>query len=343
MIDTFGASALEQAARTLRGRSAWGELSSLLDGHPDDVRTHPELATLRGEAYLRTGAPREGRTWFTEAIPVIERRGDRSALRRAINMLGVAEFQLGLVELAEPEFERAVQLGQEDGDDLLVARATNNLGMIANMRGERERALGLYAISVTAYQRLGDASGLAAAHHNMAISFRDAGDLERAEEHELRAIEFARQAENPILIAQARLGRAEIRHRSGDAPFAEVGARRAAADFASLGERIQQADALRLQGVAALAQGKADIAETAIERALLLTRERGSALTEAEVLEARAALWLHLGNYQRMRDDAGEAIRIFERLQAHHSAELVRGWLTRAEHRPTLPRGAVRD
>lgn len=327
MTTSFAMNALEQAAHDLRGRAAWGELSTLLDDNVGEVRAHPELATLRGEAYLRTGAPREGRNWITEAIPVIERRGDRSALRRAINMLGVAEFQLGLLELAEPEFERAVRLGQEDGDDLLVARATNNLGMIANMRGNCERALALYAVSVTAYQRLGDVRGLAASHHNMAISFRDIGDLERAEEHELRAIEFAGQIENAILIAQARLGRAEIRHRGGDAPFAEAAACRAALDFEALGERIQQADALRLQGVAALAQGKADIAQPAIERALLITRERGSALNEAEVLEARAALWRYVGNHARMEDDASAAIRIFERLQAHHSAEAVREWL----------------
>ena len=329
MIPPFASSALEQSARTLKDRAAWGELSALLDRHSHDVRGHPGLATLRGEAYLRTGAPRDGRCWFTEFIPAIEGRGDRAALRQAINMLGVANFQLGLIELAQAEFERALQLGQEDGDDLLVARATNNLGMIANMRGDGERALGLYAISITAYQRLGDVSGLAAAHHNIAISMRDAGDFVKAEEHELRAIEFAGQGGDAILVAQARLGRAEIRHRSGDAAFAEAAARRVALDFATLGEPIQQADALRLEGVAALAQEKADVAGMVIERALLLARERGSALTEAEVLEARASLWRYRSNTPRMREDASEAIRIFERIQAHSAATVLREWLAR--------------
>jgi len=274
MTATFGNTVLQDQARALRERGSWNELTTLLDQHLAEVRLQPELTNLRGESYLRAGSPRESRAWFADAIPLIERRGDRSALRRAINMIGVADFQLGALEKAGPEFERAVELGQQDGDDLLVARATNNLGMIANIRSPRERALGRYSVAVAAYQRLGDVMGLAQCYHNMAITFRDVGDLESADEHELRAIEFAREARNPMLLAQARLGRAEVSLRNGDVAFAEAAAVRAAEEFAALPEPIQEADALRLVGVAARAQGKWGVAESSLDAALLCRAKR---------------------------------------------------------------------
>lgn len=334
MTATFGNTVLQDQARVLRERGAWNELTSLLDQHLPEVRLQPELVNLRGESYLRAGSIRESRAWFADAIPVIERRGDRSALRRAINMIGVADFQLGALEKAGPEFERAVELGQQDGDDLLVARATNNLGMIANIRAQRERALGLYSVAVAAYQRLGDVMGLAQCHHNMAITFRDAGDLESADEHELRAIEFAREAANPLLIAQARLGRAEISLRKGDAAFAEAAAERAAEQFAALPEPIQEADALRLVGVAALAQGKWDVAMSSLDEALLLSRETGGALGEAETLQARAELYMRLGDRDRMRDDAAVAIGIFRGLQATSEVQRLGAWLAEQDGAP---------
>ncbi len=330
MTATYGSSGLQDSARALRASGSWSELSVLLDAHVDEVKSQPELANMRGESYLRAGSPRESRAWFAEAIPAIERRGDRSALRRAINMMGAADFQLGELEVAEPEFERAVELGQQDGDYLLVARATNNLGMIANIRAQRERALGLYAVALAAYQRLGDARGLAQSYHNIAITFRDLGDLEQADENELRAIEFARDAAYPTLVAQARLGRAELGYRKGDAAFAEAAAARVAADFASLAEPIQEADALRLVGLAALAQDKVDVANEALDHALALARRTGGALGEAEILQARAHLRLREGDRAGMRENARAAIAIFARLQAHCDETALTEWL--AEH-----------
>ncbi|MEP6730240.1 MAG: tetratricopeptide repeat protein [bacterium] len=238
MTATLGGTSLRDSARALRTRGAWADLTALLDEHLAEVMSEPELANARGEAYLRSGALREGRAWFAKTIPIAERQGDRPALRRALNMIGVANFRLGELDAAKQEFERALELGREDDDDLLVARATNSLGMIANIRARRERALGLFSAAIAAYQRLGDVMGLAQCYHDIAIAFRDAGDLDRADEHELRAMEFAREADNPMLLAQAWLGRAEIGHRKGDAAFAEAAALRAASEFATLPELI---------------------------------------------------------------------------------------------------------
>jgi tetratricopeptide (TPR) repeat protein len=327
MSQTHDGTALRENANALKSRGAWIELSTLLDAHVSDVRGSPELANLRGETFLRAGRPRDSLAWLSDVMPEIERGGDRPALRRAVNMLGAAQLQLGDLDAAAPCFERAIELGRQDGDDLVVARATNNLGAIANMRAQRQQALSLYSVAVTAYQRLGNPMGLAESYHNMAITFRDTADLIRADECELRAIEFAREAENRLLLAQARLGRAEISFRNGDAAFAEAAARRAALEFASLPELIQEADALRLVGAAALAQGKLATSRTALEDALKLARDQGGALNEAEILRVRAELHYLVGDIGAMREDASAATVIFARLGAKDDENALVAWL----------------
>jgi tetratricopeptide (TPR) repeat protein len=260
-------------------------------------------------------------------MPAIERSGDRSVLRQSVNLLGAANFEMGDLTDAEAAFNRALDLGRRDGDDLLVARATNNLGAIANVRGERDQALSMYALAVAAYQRLGQARGLAHAYHNMAITFRDVGLLDRADEHERRAIEFAREAEIPHVADLARIGRAEISLLRGDARLAEVSALLVARELAGRPDPIEEANALRVAGSARLALGDADGAQHTLTQALGLARMHGAALTEAETLRALAVLHAYNNDLFEARELAMLSMSIFARLGATRDHEALARWL----------------
>jgi tetratricopeptide (TPR) repeat protein len=320
----------------LASAGAWSELCALL---PSDgaAGASLELANLRGEALLRTGRPLEAREWLTAMVPIVERRGDPAALRQAMNLLGAANFETGDLVESERAFERALELGRRAADDLLVARATNNLGAIANVRGDRERALAMYALAATACQRLGQPRGLAAAYHNMGITFRHLGLLERADEHERRAIEYALDANNAPLLRLARIGRAEISLMSGDARLAEATALRVIKELDVRSDPIQRANALRVVGGARLALGDTAGAARALDEALLLARGQGAALVEAEVLETRAELYVREGNRTEAREVAVAAIRIFEQLEARADRARLERWLARLQS----PRAAV--
>jgi tetratricopeptide (TPR) repeat protein len=314
-------------ARAHAATGEWDVVRRLLRTEVASAREHPELVTLRGEAELRTGNPREARSWLSEMLPVVQKSGDRAALRRAVNQIGVAEAELGALDDAERTLGWALELGRRDGDHLLVARATNNLGTIANMRGQRGEALALYQLAVPAYQRLGNLIGLAESLHNMAISLRDLGSLDAADECERRAIDFAREAGGGPLLALANLGRAELALRRGDAGLAEAAARRAAEQFSALPDQIREADALRVVGAAAVTQGKMVVAMDALERSLGLARAFGSPLIEAEALYVRATLRRSTGDESAARADAGAAMAIYERLGASVARNAVAEWV----------------
>lgn len=294
----------------------WESVRRLLRENEAAARAHPELATLRAESELRTGRAREAYQWLRAVLSEVSRSGDRAALRRATNQLGVAEFELGALDEAERVFGAALDLARADGDDLLVARATNNMGAIADVRGRRDEALLLYQLAIPAYQRLGHVAGLAESCHNMAISYRHLGQLGRSDEYEQRAIGYASDCSNAPLLALARLGRAEVSLQSGDARLAEVGAQLAAHEFAAIPDPIREADALRLLGAARVTLRKIADAAEALARALAIARDHGSALVEAETLRTRAELSVVSGDTDGAIRDATNAAMIFDRLGA---------------------------
>lgn len=317
---------LLQAARSHEASGAWSDALALLREHADAARKHPELATLRGAAELHTGHPREAHHWLQTTLPIIERSGDRRALRKAMNQLGVAEIELGALDSAERMFGRALELARVDGDDLLVAQATNNMGAVANIRGRRDEALALYQLAIPAYQRLGNVAGLAQSFHNMAISFRHLGQLDTAGEYETRAIRYAIECSNASLLALAWLERAELLLESGDPALAEVGAQRAASQFEKLPNPIRQADALRVVGSARLALGRVADAASSLERALDLARAHESRLVEAETLRARAACFLQENDLASARGEIAMAIAIFGDLGAEEQRNEAIEW-----------------
>jgi tetratricopeptide (TPR) repeat protein len=314
-------------ARSRVASGAWDDVRALLVSRESEVRLQPELIAMLGEAYLRTHAPREARSWLEGATPELRRVGDRVALRKATNLAGVAHFELGELDDAESAFHGAFTLGRLDGDDLLLARATNNLGLIANVRGRHAEALTLYRMAIPSYQRLGQPRGLAESYHNLAITFRDLADLERAEDCEWRAMEFARRAPDDRLVAMAETGLAELQLLRGDAAIAEARARRGAVAFERIGDAQGEANALRIVGLAAVGLAKLDVAGEALDRAVTLASERGFALVEGESRRARAQLALARGDLASARSDADAALEIFERLGSASEARTLREWI----------------
>ena len=305
----------------------WAAVRDLLAGRPEALAASGDLAALYGEVLLRTGRSQAAKEWLAQALLQLASRGERVALRRVMNLLGIALFELGRIEEAATILEQVAEVAWNSGDDLLLAKARNNLGTIANVRGQRDQALTLYQLALPVYQRLGSPSGLAECYHNMAITYRDARALDRADECERRAIEYASEAGSSQLTALARLGRAEINLRKQEVSLAEAGAAFAVTSFRQAGDPIGEADALRLIGVTRTLQGKLEQARPALEAALALTRQHGAALNEAETLRALAEWAASRGDPDVARAHATAAVALLEKVGATEDAAAVREWI----------------
>jgi tetratricopeptide (TPR) repeat protein len=317
---------LLQRVRQHASSGEWADALLILREEDDALRDHPELATLRADAELRTGHPREARQWLASTLPQLERSGDRAALRKAMNQLGVAEIELGELDEAERVFGRALELARDDGDALLTAHATNNMGTIANIRGRPGEALTLYQLAIPAYQRLGNVAGLAQSLHNMAISFRHLDQLDRAGEYAQRAVAYATECSNGPLIALTWLERAELALRIGDPALAEVGAQRAAAQFAKIPDPIREADAYRVIGAARVRLGSLADAQKVLEQALAIAREHGSRLVQGETWRALAECLAARDDRPAAREALSTAVTIFTELGADEQCAEAVAW-----------------
>lgn len=314
-----------ELAQTLATDGAWGAVRELLLPTPAEVRV-PELVLLLAEASLRTGFLAEGRALLEPVVPLLAQQGNTPARRRAVNMLGASAFELGLMVPAEQRFQEALALGNAGDDLLTVGRATNNLGMIAHIRGAYDQALSLYQLAVPAYQRLGASAGLAETHHNMALALRELRQLDLADKQERRAIEYAREAGNKRLLAMAQVGRAELSLRRGEAAVAEAGAQLGALEYSRIPDHLGEADALRITGAARTALGALAGAREALDRAVALAHEHGSALIEAESREARARLSALIQDWSALKIDAELALSLLEQLGAVDDRAALNRW-----------------
>jgi tetratricopeptide (TPR) repeat protein len=324
---------LLEECRTLAGTASWGALRAAVEQFLANAPTQPAplsptVVVLYAESLMRTGHPQAARRWLEERDGALRLSGERSAIRRAANLLGAACLELGDLDAASDVFEQAIELARTDSDDLLLARSTNNLAVIASIRGKLPEALGLYSLVVPAYQRIGNVNGIAESYHNTAIALRKLQRLDQADEHERRAAEFARQVSNARLVALTRVGRAEIFLLRGDAALAEATAARGAAELASIPDQARQADALRVCGVARLTLGRFADALDAFNDAVALAVAHGNRLIEAEARWARAQLLHGMNRIAETLDDATVASSIFEQLHARIELQMVRTWLS---------------
>lgn len=286
-----------------------------------------EFGLIVGEAELRQGEPAAAQVRLAAVAEQAERRHDPAAFRRAVNMLGVARFEMGDLTGAESAFERALADATRQDDHLTAARATNNLGAIANVRGRHDTALGHYRVALPAYQRLGFAAGMGETSHNIAITLRDMGQLDEADRYERRAIDFAADAENVRLAAMARAGRADISLRRGEAAVGQAEARKAVAEYRLIGDVLGEADALRVQGLALVALGELAEAEAVIRGALALSEQSGATLIQAESRAAALRVALANGDRAWALAEYQRAMMLYQSLGAEaEMAQLTEWW-----------------
>jgi len=322
-------SAREREARRLTNAAEWSRLADLC-ADDDEALKSPALAYARAEALYHTGRMRELASYAERYAVSARTEGDVLGEMRALNVGGIAAFELGEVARASQAFDRLMGLAEGERHHDMLARAANNLGAIANLRGHHHEALGYYRLAVLLYQRLGQKRGLAQTHHNIGVSHRDLGDFEAAADALDRSADIGREIEYPTVVGMSLTSRAETELARGDHDLAETLATKALELATAAEDPISRGDALRVRGCALIgldrrAEGRADL-ETALE----IARETGNTLLQAEVLRDNALNAGETDDPERLVM-LQEALALFRSLGAVASAEALTTVLEEAD------------
>ncbi len=305
-------------------RSAWLEVRTTLEADRNMAASTPELVVIFAESLLRTGAPAEAFGWLQARLHQASQSANRRAWMRALNLAGAAALEIGRISEAEEYFAQVQQLASAREDHLLNARATNNLALVASMRGEWGTALAYYALAIPVHQRVGSLRGLAECYHNMATTLLEAGELDRAEEAERQAVEYARDVSSMRLHAHVMTGRADILLRKGDYQLSLVLGRRAFEEFETLDDPTWMAQALRIVGLCQLGQVDAGSAEETLTNAINLAARGGVVRVSADCHLARARVRVSVNDVPGTKADLDVAASLFEQLGSADKLNTVR-------------------
>jgi tetratricopeptide (TPR) repeat protein len=320
---------LRQRVESLVEEGDWaGVHESLVDSDRGVLLADPGLAYRFAEALYFTGRIDELADFASAFEAHAQGTADIESMMRALNLAGIAAFELGRVTLARAKFDALMGLSEAELNEEMVARAANNLGAIANLKGHRHEALAYYQLASTIYQRLDVPRGLAQTHHNIGVTFRDLGQYEEASDAYAQAIRLSEGLSHEPLAAVATIGRAEAKVLQGDAELGTRMAERGLELARRIGDPLAEAEALKVRALAALeASGRETpgvpseaSALADLETARGLAQRSGNRLLEAEVERDLGRLLIRLGRVAEGRALLERAASCLEALGA--TAEL---------------------
>ena len=312
-----------QGAAEFAAAGDWsGVYAALADVAVEAILESPVTAYRFAEALYHTGQMRELRSFADQYVSEARATSDTTGVLRALNLAGIAAFELGDIDVAEARWDELLGLADGSGDRDMMARAANNLGAVANLRGHSNQAVVFYRLALPLYQRLGQRRGLAQTYHNLGVSQRDLERYDEATSTFASAIQVAEEIPYPPVIAMTLISRAELEVRRSDFQVATELASRGLALARGLDDPISEGEALRVRGLARSLSGAVAEAVREMESALDLARQTGNKLLEAETLRDLGALSSDDDETAHAR--LTESLHCFEALGATAEADRIR-------------------
>jgi tetratricopeptide (TPR) repeat protein len=156
-------------------------------GKAREMRTsshEPRVRVLRGISALAIHRVRDNevsKSAASEAIELCREAGDAVGLGRALNALGLADFDAGDMREAHRLFEESVAVARTAGLRDALPSPLGNLGQIAVAERDFVRARKLCGEALQISLELGDTQGVMVSSYNIAEAHLGEGDLDEAE------------------------------------------------------------------------------------------------------------------------------------------------------------------
>jgi len=300
-----------RSGRLDRARVVLGRLRQIADARGGDARValaEAELLSLAREYQAALAASnRAVELAFPIGADAVERAARRIRGESRAYLLSLAE--------ARSELDGVAADARASGDraNELLARAARLALELRGGETEAEPVIGELEAIVAGLGTLGQTRGqvLALVAINQAEVYR--GRFALAERALTRALDLARERDDPLGVAQALSARFVLEVRSGDYAAGFAAAREALPYFRESGDRIDLARTLAFLGDLEIESLEIDDARAHIAEAETLAKGLGDEDLMSDVLVVNGTLNALLGNTESARQSMLEAIGIAER------------------------------
>lgn len=276
------------------------------------------LAALNGlgSAARSLGRPAEALEHYREALGIHAALGDRLSAGITWNNIGRLLATQGDTEEAFRAYDRALAIWRELRERGEEGATLANVGRLYGFLGEAERARDALEGAAARLEAAGRLTDAAAALAHLGLVLATAGQPREGLATLQRALRLQQQAGNRSGEAAALnyIGWIHLRNSAPEA--AQTFFQKALALYEELGRRPDQGTVLANLGELEARRGHPSAALELYERALPLVAEGGDRSWEASVLFERARAQRQLGDLERARQSAREALDRIEALRS---------------------------
>lgn len=315
---------LEARAAQLKAADDWAGLCREL-GTVDAglLAQTPNAAYAYGEALYRMGRP-DDLAAFAEVFETSARANSSPASTlRALNMAGVAAFELGDLDEATRRLDDVLEMAYSEGNHEMLAPAANNLGAIADLQGRTDEAVSYYRLALPLYEQAGRLHGVAQTHHNLGLSYRALRRVEDAIRSHEKTLEIAAGVGYRSMVALSLAARAECELDLGNVEIAFPLADRSIGIARDCEDPVSEGDALRVRGAVRSRQGHVDEALLDFEAAEEIAVRTSNSLLHAETLRDRGACLVDHAREDEGRPLLSQAAAELRLLGAVAKAEVI--------------------
>lgn len=277
-----------------------------------------------GKASRYLGRPAEALACYREALEIQGSLGDRVSAGITWNNIGKVHATQGDAEAAFEAYDKALAIWRDLKEEGEAGITLGNRGRLYGFLGETGRArnaLQQASLQLEAAGRLADA---AAALADLGLILALSGQPRDGLASLQRALTLQQRAGDRNGEASTLNSAGWIHLRSGEHPAAQKYLQRALSLYEEMGGSLGRAVVLANLGQLAARQSRPRDALALYDRALPLLAEAGDRDQKASVLLDRARAWRQLGDLERARQSAEEALAWAETLRAAPGAGELR-------------------
>lgn len=283
-----------------------------------------------GRAHLAAGRRPEALKALAASLRLYRACGDEQGEAEVLNVEGVALHYAGAYADALVRFRRVFEIHETALDSFGEATALNNIGEIYCLEGKYGQARHYYEQALTRVRRVGGRLDIALVDGNLGAVHQATGDTERALACYQRALSSYRMSGDSAGEADTLIRLAEACAASGR-PVEALTHYRAAEEVATgAGNAYERQRAISGLADVRRVSGQLVAARAAYHQALGVARDIGFALGVANALDGLVRTEIVFRNWTLARSYGDEALGLYQELEAHREARLLRQLLNDA-------------
>ena len=265
------------------------------------------------------------------AVAAAELGDDGDALGQALNVLGMARWREGNLDLAEEIFHDALARGTSHADPRLYVDVTTNLGSLAKLRGDFPGALRYYGDALAHGRRHSLLDNIGGTLNTLGIANLELGRLDAAEEAFTEALTIANALGGLSMRIELAVNFATLEVERRDFVEARRRCDRGMELVAYLGDTRANGEVQKLYGIIARETGDLPAAEALLQRARTMGARVRDLTLEGDANRELAEVYQRLGRNCETLQALNRAHRCFTTLRARHELADVSRRMARLE------------